>query len=124
MLRRVLHTHVMVEEAPFQKQNVFMTKCKVNGDIYDLLMDSGSEANIVSVGLVKKLKLKIIRHPNPYKLSWLDKSKTQVLENNVLFFFLFVPTMVKFCVMSFIWMLVTYFLVEFGKVIENQFMMD
>ena len=38
VLRRTLQTHVMVEEAPAQRENVFMTKCKVNGDVYDLII--------------------------------------------------------------------------------------
>ena len=70
-----MQTQVMVEEAPVQRENVFITKCKVNVDVYDLIIDSGSEANVVSVDLLKQLKLKTTRHPHPYKLSWLDISK-------------------------------------------------
>ena len=70
-----MQTQVMVEEAPVQRENVFITKCKVNVDVYDLIIDSGSEANVVSVDLLKQLKLKTTRHLHPYKLSWLDISK-------------------------------------------------
>ena len=57
-----MQAHVMVEEAPAQRENAFMTKCKVNGDVYDLIIDSSSEANVVFVGLVKQVKLKTTRY--------------------------------------------------------------
>ena len=38
VLRRALQIHVMVEGALAQRENVFMIKCKVNGDVYDLLL--------------------------------------------------------------------------------------
>ncbi|XP_021737704.1 uncharacterized protein LOC110704217 [Chenopodium quinoa] len=76
VMRRALQMHVEVEKTPIQRENVFLTKCKVNEDVCDLIVDSGSEANVVSSDLVKKLDLKTTRHPTPYKLSWLDKSKS------------------------------------------------
>ncbi|XP_021747683.1 uncharacterized protein LOC110713541 [Chenopodium quinoa] len=76
VMRRALQMHVEVEKTPIQRENVFLTKCKVNEDVCDLIVDSGSEANVVSSDLVKKLDLKTTRHPTPYKLSWIDKSKS------------------------------------------------
>ncbi|XP_021759482.1 uncharacterized protein LOC110724372 [Chenopodium quinoa] len=76
LMRRALQMHVEVEKTPIQRENVFLTKCKVNEDVCDLIVDSGSEANVVSSDFVKKLDLKTTRHPTPYKLSWLDMSKS------------------------------------------------
>ncbi|XP_021731525.1 uncharacterized protein LOC110698413 [Chenopodium quinoa] len=76
VMRRALQMHVEVEKTPIQRENVFLTKCKVNEDVCDLIVDSGSEANVVSSDLVTKLDLETTRHPTPYKLSWLDKSKS------------------------------------------------
>ena len=39
----------------------------------DTLFDSGSQANIISEDLVKKLKLETITHPKLYPLGWICK---------------------------------------------------
>ena len=39
----------------------------------DTLFDSGSQANLISEDLVKKLKLETIPHPKPYPLGWICK---------------------------------------------------
>ena len=40
----------------------------------DTLFDSGSQANLISKYLVKKLALEIIIHPRPYPLGWICKN--------------------------------------------------
>jgi hypothetical protein len=37
-----------------------------------VIIDNGSGMNIVSLDAVKKLKLSTEKHPNPYKVSWVD----------------------------------------------------
>ena len=37
----------------------------------DTLFDSGSQANLISEDLVKKLNLETIPHPRPYPLGWI-----------------------------------------------------
>ena len=58
---------------PAQRKNLFKTICKVQGKVFQLIIDSGSMDNLVSIEVVEKLKLKRIRHPTPYKVSWLQK---------------------------------------------------
>jgi hypothetical protein len=38
-----------------------------------VIVDSGSTDNLVSTEMVEKLELKTNAHPNPYKVSWLNK---------------------------------------------------
>lgn len=38
-----------------------------------MIIDSGSTDNLVSTEVVEKLKLKTMKHPTPYKVSWLIK---------------------------------------------------
>jgi hypothetical protein len=38
-----------------------------------VIIDSGSTDNLVSIEMVEKLELKTTTHPNPYKVSWLQK---------------------------------------------------
>jgi hypothetical protein len=46
----------------------------------DTLFDTGSQANLISEDIVKKLKLETIPHPKPYPLGWIcDNAKLQVI---------------------------------------------
>lgn len=53
----------------------------------DTLFDSGSQANLISEDLVKKLNLEIIPHPKPYPLGWICKDENlQVLKKCMMCF--------------------------------------
>jgi hypothetical protein len=41
-----------------------------------MVIDGGSMENMVSMEVMEKLKLKSIPHPNPYRVSWLQKGTT------------------------------------------------
>ena len=45
-----------------------------------MVIDSGSTDNLVSTKMVEKLGLKRMKHPTPYKVSWLQKGP-QLLVN-------------------------------------------
>eukprot|EP00253_Pinus_taeda_P030181 PITA_30181 len=47
--------------------------CKSHGKCCKLIIDSGSTDNLVATKMVEKLGLKRLKHPNPYKVSWLQK---------------------------------------------------
>lgn len=42
--------------------------------ICSMIIDGGSCTNIASTTMVEKLGLPILKHPQPYKLSWLNDS--------------------------------------------------
>ena len=58
---------------PPQRKTLFRTVCKVQGKCCQMIIDSGSTDNLVSIEVVEKLKLKTMKHPTPYKVSWLQK---------------------------------------------------
>ena len=65
----------VTEQEPPQRKTLFRTLCKVRGKVYKVIVDSNSTNNIASVEMVEKLGLKKLPHPNPYKVSWLNKEQ-------------------------------------------------
>eukprot|EP00253_Pinus_taeda_P002747 PITA_02747 len=56
-----------------QRKALFPIVCKSRGKCCKLIIDSGSTDNFVDVEMVEKLGLKKLKHPTPYKVSWLQK---------------------------------------------------
>eukprot|EP00253_Pinus_taeda_P015107 PITA_15107 len=56
-----------------QRKALFRTVCKSRGKCCKVIVDSGSTDNLVAVEMVEKLGLKRLKHPTPYKVSWLQK---------------------------------------------------
>lgn len=63
-----------VKEATDQTQQkaLFRTICKSRGKCCKLIIDNDSTDNLVSTEMVEKLELKHSKHPNPYRVSWLQ----------------------------------------------------
>ncbi|XP_019435376.1 PREDICTED: uncharacterized protein LOC109341859 [Lupinus angustifolius] len=72
MVRRLLGSQIKEEDAS-QRENIFHTRCIVDGKLCSLIIDSGSCANVVSARLVSKLNLVTKSHPTPYRLQWLSE---------------------------------------------------
>ena len=49
-----------------QREDIFQTRCTINGHVYSLIVDRGSCVNVASTTLVEKLKLKVEPHPHPH----------------------------------------------------------
>eukprot|EP00253_Pinus_taeda_P030575 PITA_30575 len=56
-----------------QWKSLFRIVCKSQGKCCKMIIDSGSTDNLVSTEMVEKLGLKRLKHPNPYRVSWLQK---------------------------------------------------
>ncbi|XP_013624018.1 PREDICTED: uncharacterized protein LOC106329985 [Brassica oleracea var. oleracea] len=56
-----------------QHNNLFHSKCTINGKVCNFIIDSGSSENVISSNVVKKLSLPDEPHPHPYKLAWLQQ---------------------------------------------------
>ncbi|XP_073054076.1 uncharacterized protein [Primulina eburnea] len=69
--RRIMSAQVKDEEAS-QRENLFHTRCFVNGKVCNVIIDGGSCTNVASVEMVEKLGLPTIKHPQPYRLQWLN----------------------------------------------------
>ena len=80
MLKRVLIKSENQVHEPSQRNNLFRTRCKSQCNCCKMVINSGSTDNLVSTEMVEKLGLESIKHPTPYKVSWLQKGH-QLLVN-------------------------------------------
>ncbi|KAK5833482.1 hypothetical protein PVK06_017321 [Gossypium arboreum] len=55
-----------------QRKNIFHTRCLVQGKVCSIIVDSGNCTNVARTLMVEKLGLATMKHPCPYKLSWLN----------------------------------------------------
>ena len=55
-----------------QKDNIFHTRCHVQGKTCLVIIDGGSCTNIASTLMVEKFALKLLPHPRPYRWLWLN----------------------------------------------------
>ncbi|XP_016733212.2 uncharacterized protein [Gossypium hirsutum] len=55
-----------------QRENIFHSRCQVQGKVCSIIIDGGSCTNVASTLMVEKLGLSTTKHPNPYKLQWLN----------------------------------------------------
>ncbi|XP_010485042.1 PREDICTED: uncharacterized protein LOC104763360 [Camelina sativa] len=69
--RRSLSVQTAIVEHE-QRENLFHTRCHVRDKVCCLIIDGWSCTNVASETMVKKLGLTTEKHPNPYKLQWLN----------------------------------------------------
>ena len=55
------------------QKNVFHTKYTAYDKVCLVIIDNGNFKNMISMKMVQTLNLKLVPHPNPYKLCWLQK---------------------------------------------------
>lgn len=53
-----------------QRKRLFNTRCKHEGKVCNIIIDSRSMENLVWKKMIQKLKLEKRRHPNPYMIAW------------------------------------------------------
>ena len=70
-----------------QRENLFHTRCLVQGKVCSLIIDGGSCTNVVSSRLVDKLALTTYPHPHAYKLYWLSDEGEVVVDKQILISF-------------------------------------
>ena len=66
------------------RTTLFRSTCTIHGKIFKLILDSSSCANVILALAVKKLDLKSIVYPSPYKLAWLNKSVELTVSRQVM----------------------------------------
>ena len=67
MVRRLLGNQMQPLDDN-QRENIFHTRCVINGKLCSLIVDGASCTNVASYRLVTKLNLETKPHPRPYKL--------------------------------------------------------
>ncbi|XP_038976183.1 uncharacterized protein LOC120107097 [Phoenix dactylifera] len=70
--RRALNMQPKAGVNEEQREHIFHTRCHINDKVCSLIIDSGSCTNVASTLLVEKLSLPTLKHPNPYRLQWLN----------------------------------------------------
>jgi hypothetical protein len=73
MMRKFLLMPEKEVENPVQRNSLFRTACKTKDRVCKVIVESSSIDNLVSTEVVEKLELETIEHPNPYRVSWLQK---------------------------------------------------
>ncbi|KAL4274030.1 hypothetical protein GQ457_13G020230 [Hibiscus cannabinus] len=87
VVKRSLNTQVM--EGEQQRENIFHTRCHVNGKVCFVIIDGGSCINVTSSLMIEKLGLATTKHPQPYKLQWLnDGGEIKVTKQATIPFFI------------------------------------
>ncbi|XP_062188886.1 uncharacterized protein LOC133892188 [Phragmites australis] len=64
----------MSEAENGQRHNLFQTRAKVEDKVCKVIIDGGSCHNLASKEMVEKLGLKLLKHPHPYHVQWLNNS--------------------------------------------------
>ncbi|KAF7839378.1 Retrovirus-related Pol polyprotein from transposon 297 family [Senna tora] len=70
-----------------QRENTFYTRCHVKDRVCGLIIDGGSCVNVASKLMVEKLGLRTLKHPQPYRLQWLNESGDLKVTKQVLISF-------------------------------------
>ena len=73
VIRRVLSNQRVIKDE--QRENIFHSRCTVQGKVCSLIIDGGSCANVVSLSMIEKLDLQATANPHPYNIQWLNQGK-------------------------------------------------
>lgn len=68
VIRQVFYVQVKKEDFVQQKENILYTSCHISNKIYNMIIDGGNYAYVVSATLVNKLNLNTTKHLTPYRL--------------------------------------------------------
>ena len=58
-------------EDPEEGERLFHSQMWVKETLLHFIVDNGSQKNLTSVEVVKRLKLSTVPHPQPYNIGWL-----------------------------------------------------
>ena len=66
VLRRVLNNRKGAKDE--QRENIFHSRCTVQGKICSMIIHGGSYANMICRSMIEKLGLQTMTHPHPYNI--------------------------------------------------------
>jgi hypothetical protein len=67
------------EDSNTSTQPLFTHNCQIKNTLALLIMDNGSQKNLVSQALVNRLTLVTTPHPQPYQLGWVQNDGPRLL---------------------------------------------
>ena len=62
-------------DEPEEEERLFHSQMWVKGTPLHFIVDSGSQKNLISEEVVKRLALSMTPHPQPYTIGWLQKGR-------------------------------------------------
>ncbi|XP_038701867.1 uncharacterized protein LOC119998596 [Tripterygium wilfordii] len=69
------------KENDSQRHKLFRTRCTILGHHFDVVIDNGSQENLIDKNVVQKLKLFVEKRPEPYAVKWIKPlEKVRVTE--------------------------------------------
>lgn len=75
VLRRSLLAEPYEEQGDVQRNNLFHLNYMIKNQVCPFVIDSGSCTNACSLTMVDALQLPKRKHPNAYKLTWLNEER-------------------------------------------------
>ena len=67
--------------------SIFRTNCLIQGEVYKLVIDSGTCSNLISWDVVNALKLPIQHHPKPYYATWVEDNQNFIVHHQAMITF-------------------------------------
>ena len=123
LLLCIVERLLLAEPCAFQRNSIFRTRCTIKQYVCDVILENGSCENFVFKVMVKSLSLTTVKHPNPYKLAWIQKrAKSMVSEACKVPFFIgntYAEDVVCDVVEMDAWMLVTFSWGTLGSLTET-----
>ncbi|RVX07636.1 Transposon Ty3-I Gag-Pol polyprotein [Vitis vinifera] len=85
VVRPLLTVPKVKGEEDWRRTSIFQTRISCQGRLCTMIIDEGSSLNIASQELVEKLNLKTERHPNPFRVAWVNDTSIPSKETKVIF---------------------------------------
>lgn len=66
------------------RTNIFYTRIEHNGKALNVITDNGSDINVISEAAIERLGLKTVKHPTPYRISWVNEASSVLVKQRCL----------------------------------------
>jgi hypothetical protein len=86
-------------DEPEEGERLFHSQMWVKGTLLHFIVDSGSQKNLISAEVVKRLALPTTPHPQPYTIGWLRQGSDLTSANSVDYHTTSSPSKTRYCVM-------------------------
>lgn len=64
--------------------NIFDTRMEHDGKALNVIIDNGSDMNVISEAAIEHLGLETVRHPTPYRISWVNETNLVLVKQRCL----------------------------------------
>ncbi|RVW74853.1 Transposon Ty3-G Gag-Pol polyprotein [Vitis vinifera] len=82
VVRPLLTVPKVKGEEDWRRTSIFQTRISCQGRLCTMIIDGGSSLNIASQELVEKLNLKTERHPNPFRVAWVNDTSIPKVQHD------------------------------------------